>query len=652
MSRSIFTRGDPWPVDAASVETFNTNFTFDNNLPQGGLDWQMFQHHCFQWLSTADEQDVTLTSPREFLMSMPDAQGVEKPVRIIPKTPDRAININNEMSAIVWRQDWATYGLPDLAKVMVEDGVTFCRLEAHLTPLSQADNFTTLRDSFEVKSVDNQNRTITLRGKKYYRKRISTARTSLGAPQYAIGFHWGFQRYMRDQLVSDAERQLDEFKVREYNYGFIEYGGDVYRYSRVQDVPEKDYASIKFSDLKSAIGLKDNNGDYMLFLVSFDANQGTAYITYNNTLESTFDLSLLKVSNQNLLDELAGLSSAQRQDADYLLGYIDYIEVSEKEPSEHTLYMETFPDGISVNDTVSMVRRLPFVTTMLATIGTFSQKYGYWDFRLRFDRKKRQFSAAFLWTNYIETVIRTFLQRLKEMEIDVKEFPGATTPFMNTHRPSGIDSQYSMLNYAEENSLTPVIGNPEWTEATKQQHQILIPIDSPDYVDSGAWHDIRVAICPENNPLGLPENTVAWYERTADGQFKFTAGCILSPDAHNNVLDLVQCFLCNPVDGDFVADMELFAPGAASDDETLPIVFDIAHVKAYQFPGYEPGGAGLPDPNGQYPNGVKSTPNDSTGNSGEPPVSVPTQTRQAIVSEYVEAATRNDGSKLLVPNVA
>jgi len=664
MSRSIFQRGADYPANIQTIPTFDTNVKYDPTKPQNGLDWQQYQFHCFPWLAFANEENTTLTDPRHFLMTLPDENGGTKPVRIIPKNPEGAININNEMSAILWRQDWETYGVGDLAYVERENGVDFIRLEAKLAPLEQADNFHTLRDSFTVKSVNEFAQTVTIFGKVYYRKRVSTARNADGSPIYEIGNHWGYQRYMRDQLRSDAERNLDDHKVREYDYAFFQWNGDRYRYGSIEDSPTRDLNPINFNTLINA--LQDTDGAGFLYFSSMSVSPDNVVTLNNISIPNVVvDLSQLGIANQDMLDELQTLTSDRLTDNQFLIDMFRRFDADEVPPSEHTFRMQTWPQGIAPGDTITLSRRLPYVTTMLATCGTFAQVGGIWDFRLRMANKKRQFQAPFLWSNYLQTFTRSYLNREKEVEVDVIEFPGATTPFHNVHRPDGgrDPANYSMINYASRTGVDPVMSNPEWTEIAKQQHQILIPIDSQDYVDHTAWHDIKVVHCLENNPLGFPTNSIIWYVRTNDGRFKFTCGCIMSPDAYNGVLDAFQMFLCNPVDGDFVADMEFFAPGRASTDDTFPYYFDIAHVKVAQFPGHECGGSGFPDLNGQYPQGFRPTPNDITGNSGSgiagsvpntPDPETPVLTSgnwQNIVDEYSEIGLRDDGGKLLIPEL-
>jgi len=591
MSRSVFQHGEDWPENVQAIQTFDSNFKYHDGKDQNGLDWQKFQHHCFQWLAFANEENPALDQgdSRSFQMTMPDENGVVKPVKITPQSPAYQTNINEEMSAIIWRQDWEELGLGDLVSVEQDEdaGWDYARIKAVRTPASVADKVRAVQEDFVILEINEAARTITFEGKKYYRKRKTTGLDNQGLPIYDIGEHVGFGRNLRDQLTNDIYRTMDSFKVHEYDYGFMTKDGVDYRYTGIVDSPETDQRT----------GAHPDGED----VYPFNPNATSA----------------------------------------------------------HTVYFETMPEGVFVGGSMTLLRRLPFCTSMLSTNGIFAQEYGYWDLRWRFSDHKRQFQSAFNFPGQRETGDREYPQHLKDAEGDIKEVPANTTPFYNTHRPiGGRDPAFSMLNYAELNDLEPVQDHPEWTAADKQQHQALIGIDDPNYVDSTKWHDTRVSYWHEGNPHGFPADSMTWHERTPDGKFKYICGCLCSPDFHTKggILNALQIFITNAVDGGFVADMEYFAPDAASTNEEYPMYMDVAHIKCYQFAGLETGGSGFPDPDGKYPNGFQPYPNDITGNSGSGIASpLGKITNQTVVEGYNqiiyngEPVFKTDGGRLLRP---
>lgn len=578
MSREIRTVGGQFPSQARFKLVYSTDFAsyYDTSLPYNGFPWEKYPHQCFPWLAEADENNITLEEDRDFHVVMPDAGGVNRSVRVRPQLPSRQTRINNEMSCILWRHYLEEYNLEHLVQLLQEDGKTFVRLQAQDTPDEIKDEFRAVGSNFTVTGLNATNRSITVSGEKYYRKRKTTKINVDGSPVYDIGEHVGFDRYMRDQLDTDSEFELDRFKTRVYPHGFILHGQTEYAYSTVIDTPTHDQRTGPHPD---------------------DYSTGTVKYPFNAAATSSHEI----------------------------------------------FFRDFLPTTIVVGDTITLQNHLPQVTSMLGSAGDMSQRYGIWDFEWRFDMNARQFSAGFLWALVRYTFQRDYEQSDKECEIDVKELPAGTFTFMNTHRPSG-----GMLDYAELNGLEPVMPGGEWTEDIKQQHQIFIAPGDDGYVDSSEFHTTRVAIFPPGNPWGIPGNSVHWYERV-DGVFRFYAGCLLSPDFHNGPLDALNYFLSHAVDGDFVADMEYFAPNNVSSDYSMPINLDVASVDISQFHGQEAGGSGWPDPAGYMPEGFGPSFDDKTGLSGSGIINITSDPSTQIVDDYETVGRRNDGSLLLVP---
>lgn len=604
MSRTILEYGAPgadYPV-VETTETYRSDFQYNANADQGGLDWSRYPQPLFYWHYNYVSRVATqaeIDDPDIRTVELPDNAGGTATVVLSLKPLDNQIVINREMSILLERDEWVAQGLPDLAKVMPgENGrPDFLRLSTVLTPPALADTYVGGGSGFNIEAYDEGAKTITVIGQQYSRPRPSTTLGSDGKPLYYEGTHWGFDRYERSELANDAEGHLDDHKINIHTTGILRMNGETLYYTQCVDTPERDRR--RSDAYRNGEIVRQADGDYgssrhVLTLQTWPTNPESLFAPYVNS------------------------------------------------------------DGDTVYPRVQMMKRLPYCATMLASNGNFSQIGGIWKFTVRLYRNKRQFSSVFLWSAFFLSFLSNYKQKNKEIEIDVVEYPGGSTLYFNHHRPEGFRETYtvdesggkvlvgdpqeierylepqgngtlkaypnSMIDYARRNALeTGFPGQPtDWSEHGKEQHLTLIPQASDRYVDPTDWCDIYVVQNPEGNEYGKPANTVEWYIAQSGDQPMFVGGCILSPELMGDVVPALQAYLCNPADGGFVAGAERFTSGefASSTDQSVPIQFDIESVTCMQVPGGIAGGAGHPDTEGTYPNGFTASPGDPTGNSG------------------------------------
>lgn len=267
----------------------------------------------------------------------------------------------------------------------------------------------------------------------------------------------------------------------------------------------------------------------------------------------------------------------------------------------------------AVGSRIQLYRHLPFCSGMLTTTQTFSQKYWMLECETELSDSFYQFFAIFGWNHYMETTDGiSFQEADKSGEIDVLENPAADIRwrFHNAHAPTG--GQYDMAtNEGRERVIYD--DKPEWDNNYSQQHQLASTL-GPNY---GNRVTFRQYWWPENNDYGKPGNSLEWYIKDTDGEFKRVGGCLAPSFWNNGVIDEKQLFLNAAAYGDFMRGLNyVYGGGATSAPKTEDFVSKVYKLEVYQFAHERAGGSGIPTASGTYPLGLAQTPGDVSGGSG------------------------------------
>jgi len=287
--------------------------------------------------------------------------------------------------------------------------------------------------------------------------------------------------------------------------------------------------------------------------------------------------------------------------------------VANNQTTFHNIRLQNAPaQWPDVGSQIKLFRRMPFCSGMVTTNSTFAQKYFMVEYETELSESFWQFFAIFGWSNYIETINGiNFSTSNKDAEIDLIENPSGDRRwrFHNAHAP-----QNPNLNMAVNEGRTPVMGNPEWDNNNNQQHQLTEQL-AADYTGRVTF---RFYWWPENNSYGKPGNSLEWYLQDTDGKFKRIGGCLAPAAWNNGIIDHKQFFFNGGAYGDFIRGLNfVYGGGPTSAPKIDDFVSKIYKFDVYQFPGEELGGAGIPNVNGGYPNGLQTVPSiNGAGNAG------------------------------------
>lgn len=288
-------------------------------------------------------------------------------------------------------------------------------------------------------------------------------------------------------------------------------------------------------------------------------------------------------------------------------------------PTEHTL---TISGAFSSSPSggVNLLRKQRYVSGMMTTRGTFSQKYGSWQMRVKLPKGDGTFAAIWSWSNYLEFPGTNFSNADKSPEVDFVEALGHATDiaYHNLHQPdenmTGFANSLPPLDHSNASPQTP-----GWTGQHIQQHQVLMDPSNPDYYDVGAefvtfrwdWYPDGLA--------GVQGKTCAMYvKRDSWPDFRKLYESYMSNNADDGVIDERQVQINMAMEGDFNFDQEINdASYPRLDGPTSPPwEIEVDYIDVYQWDGFEQGGSGLPDVNGTYPGGLGGITPPGTGTGG------------------------------------
>lgn len=322
---------------------------------------------------------------------------------------------------------------------------------------------------------------------------------------------------------------------------------------------------------------------------------------------------------------------------------------------EYTINVSgTISTAPNAGDFVNVLRQQKYVSGCATTRGTFCQKYGSFEIKLKLPKGAGTFAAAWLWRNFLEFAGTNWTARDKDIEFDLIEALGHATDIVyhNLHAPENSPGGHQGY-FAGETPLDHSNASPQsagWTNQNIQQHQVLQEPTDSDYYDPGAefvtvrfdWYQPE----DENVPYGPATvegeigNTCAYYVKLdAWAEPRLVAKSYLGPDSFDGVIDHAMLQLNMAMEGNFNYDQEINDATYPRTIGALPAPWEmeIEYFDVYQFEGGEAGFAGLPGVDGSYADNTTPTPGDTTGNSGS-----------GIIPVLGEVAAQILGNQILV----